>query len=195
MPCHAMHPIQDLFLEGFSYELLIDMHFICTPMWTKFYSCKKWLLHYAVWLEVECPDNDPNDVAFIRAIATIGGRDAVEEYAACKMSLLATCSGFKSMPLGMTPVSKVETTLLLFAMGTTAVGHADRVLAEVETEAKRVLGSFRPWEYDALVATNIPNSSHLNRVLEEMGVSYASRPVLDSEASQVANKNQKNAVS
>jgi hypothetical protein len=35
-----MHPIQDLFLEGFSYVLQIDMHFICTPMWTKFYSCK-----------------------------------------------------------------------------------------------------------------------------------------------------------
>jgi hypothetical protein len=45
MPCHAIHPIQDLFLEGFSYVLQIDMHFICTPMWTKFYSCKKWVLH------------------------------------------------------------------------------------------------------------------------------------------------------
>jgi hypothetical protein len=40
-----MHPIQDLFLKGFSYVLQIDMHFICTPMWTKFYSCKKWVLH------------------------------------------------------------------------------------------------------------------------------------------------------
>jgi hypothetical protein len=40
-----MHPIQDLFLEGFSYVLQIDMHFICTPMWTKFYSCEKWVLH------------------------------------------------------------------------------------------------------------------------------------------------------
>jgi hypothetical protein len=40
-----MHPIQDLLLEGFSYVLQIDMHFICTPMWTKFYSCKKWVLH------------------------------------------------------------------------------------------------------------------------------------------------------
>jgi hypothetical protein len=27
MPCHAMHPIQDLFLEGFSYVLQIDTHF------------------------------------------------------------------------------------------------------------------------------------------------------------------------
>jgi hypothetical protein len=39
-----MHPIQDLFLESFSYVLQFDMHFICTPMWTKFYSCKKWVL-------------------------------------------------------------------------------------------------------------------------------------------------------
>jgi hypothetical protein len=39
-----MHPIQDLFLEYFSYVLQIDMHFICTPMWTEFYSCKKWVL-------------------------------------------------------------------------------------------------------------------------------------------------------
>jgi hypothetical protein len=44
MLCHAMHLIQDLFLEGFSYVLQIDMHFICTPMWTKFYSCEKWEL-------------------------------------------------------------------------------------------------------------------------------------------------------
>jgi hypothetical protein len=35
MPCHAMHPIQDLFLENFSYVLQIDMYFICTPMWKK----------------------------------------------------------------------------------------------------------------------------------------------------------------
>jgi hypothetical protein len=34
-------------LEGFSYVLQIDMHFICTPMWTKFYSCKKWVLQQA----------------------------------------------------------------------------------------------------------------------------------------------------
>jgi hypothetical protein len=27
MPCHAMHPIQDLFLESFSYILQFDMHF------------------------------------------------------------------------------------------------------------------------------------------------------------------------
>jgi hypothetical protein len=27
MPCHAMHPIQDLFLESFSYALQFDKNF------------------------------------------------------------------------------------------------------------------------------------------------------------------------
>jgi hypothetical protein len=39
-------------LEGFSYVLQIDMHFICTPMWTKFYSCKKWVLQFTTKLPV-----------------------------------------------------------------------------------------------------------------------------------------------
>jgi hypothetical protein len=41
MPCHAMHPIQDLFLESFSYVLQFYMHFICTPMWTKIFVLVK----------------------------------------------------------------------------------------------------------------------------------------------------------
>jgi hypothetical protein len=46
MPCHAMHPIQDLFLESFSYELQFDMHFYMHSYLRKsFYSCKKWVLH------------------------------------------------------------------------------------------------------------------------------------------------------
>jgi hypothetical protein len=36
-----MHPIQDLFLESFSYELQFDMH---SYLHKKFYSCKKWVL-------------------------------------------------------------------------------------------------------------------------------------------------------
>jgi hypothetical protein len=33
------------FWKSFSYILQIDMHLIGTPMLTKFYSCKKWVLH------------------------------------------------------------------------------------------------------------------------------------------------------
>jgi hypothetical protein len=45
--CHAMQCIlyKIYFWKGFSYVLQIDMHLICAPMLTKFYSCKKWVLH------------------------------------------------------------------------------------------------------------------------------------------------------
>jgi hypothetical protein len=43
---------QNLFLEGFSYVLQIDMHFICTLMLAKFYSCKKWVLQEK-WVKPE----------------------------------------------------------------------------------------------------------------------------------------------
>jgi hypothetical protein len=40
-----MHPIQDLFLESFSYVLQFDMHFYMhSYVDKKFYSCKNWVL-------------------------------------------------------------------------------------------------------------------------------------------------------
>jgi hypothetical protein len=43
-----MHPIQDLFLESFSYVLQFDMHFYMHSYVDKiFYSCKKWVLQCA----------------------------------------------------------------------------------------------------------------------------------------------------
>jgi hypothetical protein len=45
MPCHATHPMQDLSLESFSYELQFDMHFYMhSYLQKKIYSCKKWVL-------------------------------------------------------------------------------------------------------------------------------------------------------
>jgi hypothetical protein len=70
-------------------------------------------LDYAVEPEVECQDDDPNDVAFIRATATIGGNNAVEEYVACMMYPFVVGFIFESVPLGMTAMSKVETPLPL----------------------------------------------------------------------------------
>jgi hypothetical protein len=121
------------------------------------YTLHSWMseLYYTVEPEVECPNNNPNNAAFIRATTTIGGCDAVEEYVACKIYPLAASFGFESVPLGMTPVLKVETPLPLFIVGTIVVEHVDQFLVKVETEARRVLGSFRPREYDALRVTNI----------------------------------------
>jgi hypothetical protein len=81
-------------------------------------------LDYTIEPEVECPDNDPNDAAFIQVTATIRGRDGVEEYVACMIYPLAANFSFKSVPLGATPVSKVESPLPLFTMGTIVVEHA-----------------------------------------------------------------------
>jgi hypothetical protein len=152
-------------------------------------------LDYAVEPEVECPDDDPNDAAFVQATATVGGRDVVEEYIACKMYPLVAGFGLDSVLLGMTPVSKVETPLPLFTVGNVAVEHADHLLAEIETEAKKVLGSFEPKEYDALCMVKILNGSRLNRVLEQMGVPYASRPLPVTEASHATIKKWKAEVS
>jgi hypothetical protein len=161
------------------------------------YALHSWMskLDYAVEPEVECLDDDPNDAAFIRATATIGGRDAVKEYIACRMYPLAACFSFESVPLGMTLVSKVDTPLPVFAVGNAAVEHADRLLAEIETEAEKMLGSFRPKEYDALFMVNILSGGCLNRVIEQMGVPYATRPLPGSKASQVAIKKWKAEVS
>jgi hypothetical protein len=45
-------------------------------------------LDFVVEPNVECPDDDPNDVAFIRVTATIGGQVAVEEFVACNVTSL-----------------------------------------------------------------------------------------------------------
>jgi hypothetical protein len=94
----------------------------------------------------------------------------------CKIYPLAVSFGFEGVPLRTTPVSKVETPLPLFAVGTIAAEHANRFLVEVETETERVLGSFGSREYDALRVANILNNGRLNRVLEQMGVLYFPHP-------------------
>jgi hypothetical protein len=88
-------------------------------------------LDYVVEPKLECPDNDPNDATFVQATSTIECCGAVEEYVGCKKYPLAAGFCFKNAPLRMTPVSKVETPLLLFTVGTIVADHADRVLAKI----------------------------------------------------------------
>jgi hypothetical protein len=95
---------------------------------------------------------------------------------ACKIFPLVASFGFESVPLGTTPILRVETPLLLFALGTIVAEHADHFLVKLETEIEKVLGSFRLREYDALRLANIPNGGRLNCVFEQIGVSYSPRP-------------------
>jgi hypothetical protein len=104
------------------------------------------------------------------------------------MYLLAGGFGFESVPLGTTPMSKVETPLPHFTVGNVVVEYATHVFVEVETEAEKVLGSFRPKEYDTLCTVNILNDGHFDRVLEQMGVPYAPHPLPGSDALQAAIK-------
>jgi hypothetical protein len=57
-------------------------------------------------------------------------------------------------------------------------------LAKVETDAKRILASFGPKEYDALAIAKLPNNGRLNPMFEQMGIPYAPRLLPGTEASQ-----------
>jgi hypothetical protein len=114
--------------------------------------------------EVECLDNEVNVTAFIWATTTIGGRDAVEEFVACKMYHLASSSGFRGVTIGTTPMLKVQTPLPLFPVETVYAESANHVLVEVEMEAERILGSFGPKEHDALKTAKLPNDGCLNHI-------------------------------
>jgi hypothetical protein len=121
-------------------------------------------LDYIVEPEVECPEDDANNAPFIRAITTLGGRDAVEEFVACQMYPIATSFGFSGVIIDTMLASKVQMSLLLSPIETVSAENGRRVLVEVETEAKRILGSFRPKEYDALKMADLANGGRLNLV-------------------------------
>jgi hypothetical protein len=50
---------------------------------------------------------------------------------------LAAGFGFDNVPLGTTPMSKVDTPLPLFDVGNVAVEHAAHLLEEIEREAEK----------------------------------------------------------
>jgi hypothetical protein len=110
---------------------------------------------------------------------------------ACKMYPPASSFGFKGVTLSTTPVSRVRTPLLVFLVEMVSVENTRHILAKVETEVEKILGSFGPKEYDALTTAKLPNGERLNRVFEQMGLAYALRPLPGSEASQMARKSEK----
>jgi hypothetical protein len=75
--------------------------------------------------------------------------------------------------------------LPLFLIETVSMENGCCVLAQVETEVKRILGIFGPKEHDALEMAKLPNGGLLNHVFEQMGVAYAPRPLPRTEAFQV----------
>jgi hypothetical protein len=119
-------------------------------------------LDYEVEPSVDCPDTDANDVAFIRATTMIGCRVAVEEILACEMYPLSAGFSFKNVSEGTTAMSKVVVPLPIFPMEPVSMNTANCFLVKVETDAERILGSYRPKEHDACMVAKLPNSGHLN---------------------------------
>jgi hypothetical protein len=95
------------------------------------------------------------------------------------------------MTIGTTPMSKVETPLSLFLVENVIAEHASHVLAEIETKAERILGSFRMKEHDALRMAKIPNGGHLNHVHEQMGVITLPDPFLAPKPPRRLPRNEK----
>jgi hypothetical protein len=92
-----------------------------------------------------------NDVTFVRVTLTIGGCDAVKEFVAYVMYSLASSFDFRDVTVGTTAESKVKIPLPIFLVEPVAAKDAGHFLAKVETDAARILGSFRPKEHDALM--------------------------------------------
>jgi hypothetical protein len=83
----------------------------------------------------------------------------------------------------------------VFLVEAISVENASRVLVKVETEAERILGSFGLKEHDAHITVKLPNGDRLYHVFEQMGLTYASRPLPEMEASQAMREKWKAEVS
>jgi hypothetical protein len=146
------------------------------------------MLDYTMEPEADCPDNDVNDVAFVRVMNMIGGRDAVEEFLACGMYPLLVGFSFRNVTTGMTAVSKVKMPLPIFPVEAVSTEDANCFLATVKTDAEKILGSYGPREHDVCMIAKLPNGGCLNRVFEQMGVPYAPHPLTGTEAFTTATK-------
>jgi hypothetical protein len=136
----------------------------------------------------ECANGDSSDAAFVHDVSLIGGRDAVEEYLACRMFPLLANFGFAEIMDGETPVSKVVVPLPEFPLARFEGESNDCFLARVELDAENMVGSYGRAEHDACIQT-LPNVGYLNRVFEKAGVAYGPRPQPGTEAStEVAKK-------
>jgi hypothetical protein len=58
-------------------------------------------------------------------------------------------------------------------------------------DAEKILGSYGPKEHEACMVTKLPNGGRISRVLEQIGVSYAPRPLLSIEAFTAATRKRK----
>jgi hypothetical protein len=157
------------------------------------YALHSWIstLDYMVELEVECPDSDMNDAAFICATVIIGGCDVIKEFIACGMYPLASSFGFKDVIMGTMVVSKVKTPLPIFPVEPVSAEDGGCFLTKMEMNVERILGIFGPKEHDVLMIGKLLNGGRHNRVFERMGITYVPLPLPGTKASHAATQKRK----
>jgi hypothetical protein len=109
----------------------------------------------------ECVDDDAGDVAFVKATRSIGGRDAIEEYMACRLFPLVASFGLGEIADGETPVSKILLPLSEFPVARLPDETNDHFCTWVELAVENVVGRYARGEHDACIAT-LPNEGRLN---------------------------------
>jgi hypothetical protein len=82
-----------------------------------------------------CPNDDLSDRAFVWALTSIGGRDAVEEFVSCGVWPLDAGNDFEHMKVGEAPVSKLKAPLPRFPLHHQNDEDDTELLARVEQEA------------------------------------------------------------
>jgi hypothetical protein len=135
------------------------------------------------WTEppFDCANDDSGDVAFIRATKFIGGRDAVEEFLACSVYLLAAGVGFNRVMVGVTLVSKLKLPLLKLVAVRKDDENDVQFLVRIELDAEGAMGSYTRPEHDACIAS-LCNGGHLNCMFELAEVAYGPHPVPGTDA-------------
>jgi hypothetical protein len=136
---------------------------------------KKYYNSPSVWQAVSCCQ--PPMVFWMSRIALmqtrmIGGHDAVEEFLTCTTA----GSDFEEVSDSGTVMSKVAVSLPKFLVAPIEGKSGSQFLVKVELDAEQILESYDPREHDAYVSVKLPNGGRLNRVFEQMGVAYVSRP-------------------
>jgi hypothetical protein len=114
--------------------------------------------------QVDCPNTDSNDVAFVRATMMIRGHDTIEELLVCGLYPLSASFGEVLDTTSL--VSKVVVSLPIFPVTPVATESANHFLAKVEMDAEKIVKSYGPKEHEACILAKLPNGGQLNQVFE-----------------------------
>lgn len=89
-------------------------------------------------------DDDLSDTAFVWAFKFVGGWDAVEEFMACGVYLLAAGVSFDQVSIDMTPVSKMKMPLPKFVVARKDGEDDIKFFAWVELDVKGIGSNYTP---------------------------------------------------